>query len=60
VRTLVAGIPAKEVRVLSDADIAGKENGTQQYVELAARSLAGLREAVARTAVEPDRKRTDW
>jgi phenylacetic acid degradation protein len=59
-RTLVAGIPARFVRDLSDASIAGKQNGTQMYKDLARRSLAGLRPAVALTEVEPDRPRNDW
>lgn len=59
-RTLVAGIPARFVRELTDANIKGKQNGTQMYKDLAQRSLAGLRPAVALTRVEPERPRTDW
>ena len=59
-RTLVAGIPARFVRNLSEANIAGKQNGTQMYKDLARRSLAGLRPAEALTEMEPDRPRNDW
>jgi phenylacetic acid degradation protein len=59
-RTLVAGIPARFVRELSESNIAGKQNGTQMYKDLARRSLAGLRPAVALTEVEADRRRNDW
>ena len=59
-RTLVAGIPARFVRELTESNIAGKQNGTQMYKDLARRSLAGLRPAVALTEVEPERRRNDW
>lgn len=59
-RVLVAGIPSKVVRELSEADLSRKSLGTDQYVELAARSLAGMAEAQALSAVEPDRKRSAW
>jgi len=39
---LVAGIPAKVVRSLSEADLAQKATGTALYQELARRSLASL------------------
>ena len=56
-RTLVAGIPAKVLRELRDAEIAWKRNATRQYQELAARSLASMRQTEALAAAEPDRKR---
>ncbi len=59
-RTLVAGIPARYVRDLTDANIKGKQQGTELYKELAQRCVAGLQPAVALTEVEPDRSRTDW
>ena len=59
-RTLVAGIPARFVRELTDANVKGKQSGTQMYKDLARRSQAGLRPAVALTEVETDRPRTDW
>ena len=59
-RTLVAGIPAKVVRELSEAEIRGKHAGTVLYQELAVRSAARMRAVPALAAVEPDRARTDW
>jgi phenylacetic acid degradation protein len=56
-RMLVAGVPAKVVRTLSDEEIAWKIEGTQSYEELARRSLATMVETDALKAVEPDRKR---
>jgi len=58
-RTLVAGIPAKVMRPLSDDEIAWKSRGTREYQELARRSLATMRQVDALTAPEPDRKRLD-
>jgi phenylacetic acid degradation protein len=56
-RTLVAGVPARVIRRLSDADVAGKEWGTRLYHELAARSLATLRRCEPLAAPEADRPR---
>jgi phenylacetic acid degradation protein len=56
-RTLVAGIPAKAVRVLTDVEIAWKRDATRQYKDLAVRSLRTMRETVALAEPEPDRKR---
>src|SRR5207247_4181160 len=56
-RTLVAGVPAKVVRPLTDEELAWKTEGTQSYRELARRSLATMVETVALTAVERGRKR---
>ncbi|MDQ2963013.1 MAG: phenylacetic acid degradation protein PaaY [Pseudomonadota bacterium] len=58
-RTLVAGVPAKVVRTLTDQELAWKIEGTQSYQELARRSLATMVEAEALTAAEPDRKRIE-
>jgi phenylacetic acid degradation protein len=58
-RTLVAGVPAKVVRPLTDQELAWKIEGTQSYQELARRSLATMVETVALTAVERDRKRIE-
>jgi len=58
-RTLVAGVPAKVVRALTDQELAWKIEGTQSYQELARRSLATMVETVALTAIEPDRKRIE-
>ena len=58
-RTLVAGVPAKVVRALTEQEIAWKIEGTQSYQDLAKRSLATMVEAEALAAPEPDRKRID-
>jgi len=56
-RSLVAGIPARIVRELSEEEIAWKHEGTVTYQELAIRSHHSMRPAIALTEVEPDRKR---
>ena len=56
-RTLVAGIPARIRRELTDEDIAWKRQGTREYQNLAVRSLATCRAVPARTAPEPNRPR---
>ena len=56
-RMLVAGVPARVMRELSDKDIAWKSNGTAQYQRLAARCLAGMRECAPLAAPEADRAR---
>lgn len=58
-RTLVAGIPARIVRELSDAELAWKLEGTHSYQELTRRSLATMRATAPLTAPEPDRRRID-
>ena len=59
-RTLVAGIPAKVRRELTEADIAQKAEGTAMYHENNRHSLATMKPAEPLTEVEPDRKRTNW
>lgn len=58
-RVLVAGIPARVVRALTDTELAWKEEGTRLYQQLAVRSLKTMKETDALTAVEPDRRRLD-
>jgi phenylacetic acid degradation protein len=58
-RHLAAGVPARVMRELSDAEIAWKASGTRSYQELAVRSLATLREVTPLAAPEPDRERID-
>jgi len=58
-RVLVAGMPAKIVRPLSDAEIAWKADGTRTYQELTRRCLATLVETAPLAAVEPNRKRIE-
>ncbi|MYM25549.1 phenylacetic acid degradation protein PaaY [Duganella sp. FT135W] len=59
-RSMAVGSPAKVLRELSDDEIKWKTNGTAQYQELAVRSMQTMRETVALTAPEPDRKRIEW
>ena len=56
-RVLVAGMPAKVIRPLSDEEIRWKSEGTATYQDLARRSLATMQETVPLTAIEPGRKR---
>ncbi len=56
-RTLVAGIPAKVVRPLSDAEISWKSDGTKIYQELTRRCLRSFKATRPLTEMEPDRKR---
>ena len=58
-RCLVAGVPGKVIRELSDEEIAWKSRGTETYKELAARSLCTMRPVDPLTEVEPDRKRIE-
>jgi phenylacetic acid degradation protein len=55
--TLVAGVPAKLLRPLSDDEIAWKLTGTQTYQDLTRRSLASLKEVQALPKAEPNRPR---
>ena len=59
-RVLALGSPARPVRELSEADIAGKAVGTDSYIEVARRSAAGCQQVSARVTPEPDRPRTRW
>lgn len=56
-RSLVLGAPARVVRELSEAALAGKRFGTRQYQQLARRSLATMQEVEPLREVEPDRRR---
>ena len=58
-RTLVAGVPAKVIRALTDTELKWKIEGTQSYGELARRSLRTMRATAPLPAVEPDRKRLE-
>ena len=55
-RTLVTGAPAREVRKLTEEEIAWKALGTREYHELAVRCLASLQECQPLTAVPPGRE----
>ena len=56
-RMLVAGMPAKAIRPLSDEEIRWKSSGTATYQVLTRRSLATMEETAPLTAMEADRKR---
>ncbi len=56
-RMLVAGMPAKVIRELSDEEIRWKGEGTVTYQDLTRRCLATLVETDPLSEVEPDRKR---
>ena len=58
-RMLVAGVPARIVRELTDQELAWKIEGTQSYQELTRRSLATMLETDALTGVEPGRRRIE-
>lgn len=58
-RVLVAGMPARIVRALTETELAWKIEGTQSYQELTRRSLATMRATTPLTATEPDRKRIE-
>jgi phenylacetic acid degradation protein len=56
-RTLVAGVPARVLRPLTDDELAWKVEGTQSYLELTRRSLATMRATSPLAAPEPGRRR---
>jgi phenylacetic acid degradation protein len=58
-RSLIAGVPAKRLRELSDEEIAWKREGTLTYQELTRRCQASLQEVVPLTEPEPGRQRLD-
>jgi phenylacetic acid degradation protein len=58
-RTLVAGMPARIVRALTDVELAWKAEGTASYQELTRRSLATMRATKPLAAPEPGRKPLD-
>jgi phenylacetic acid degradation protein len=56
-RSLVAGVPAKVLRGLTEMEMQWKQEGTQSYQQLTRRSLATMRATSPLTVPEPDRKR---
>ena len=54
-QTLVAGLPAKVIRLLSDEEVQWKNEGTRAYHELTTRSLASMREVTPLTELEEHR-----
>jgi len=59
-RRLVAGMPAKVMRELTDDEIGWKEDGTRIYQQLAERCHASLRPCEPLERMEPDRKRLEF
>jgi phenylacetic acid degradation protein len=55
-RSLVAGIPARVLRELSDEELAWKIEGTASYQELTRRSFATMRATTPLAAPEPGRR----
>jgi phenylacetic acid degradation protein len=58
-RTLVAGIPARALRPLTEQELRWKRDNMHLYQALARRSAGTLQEVEALTEVEPNRKRID-
>jgi phenylacetic acid degradation protein len=58
-RTLVAGVPAKPVRELSEQELGWKLEGTLTYQRLVERCHDSLREVQPLATVEPGRKRLE-
>ena len=58
-RALVAGIPAKVLRQLSDEEIRWKDDNMQLYQQLAVRSATTMQAVEALTRPEANRKRID-
>jgi phenylacetic acid degradation protein len=56
-RSLVAGVPAKVMRELSDQEVDWKREGTLTYHDLARRCLASMKETAPLSEVETDRPR---
>jgi phenylacetic acid degradation protein len=56
-RTLVAGIPAKPLRELSDDEIKWKSDGTAIYQQLTHRYIATMKETMPLREVETNRRR---
>ncbi len=56
-RMLVAGVPGKLIRDLTDQELAWKIEGTKSYQDLTRRSLGTMTATVPLAAPEPDRRR---
>ncbi len=54
-QTLVAGVPAKVIRLLKDEEVAWKRTGTETYQDLTRRCLATLTEVQPLAQVETNR-----
>lgn len=58
-RSLVAGIPGKVLRQVTDQEYEWKMEGTREYQELARRSIKGMVECLPLAEEEPDRPQLD-
>jgi phenylacetic acid degradation protein len=58
-RSMVMGIPAKVARSLTEQEVAWKSQGTAEYIQLAERSLATLRQVAPLSDVQDNRPRFD-
>ena len=58
-RSLVAGIPARVLRELSEQELRWKQDNVALYQQLAERGRQSMQEVDALTAIEPGRKRID-
>jgi phenylacetic acid degradation protein len=58
--SLVAGMPAKLVRALTEAEVTWKTNGTRTYQLLAERSIRSLEECAPLSKMPADRKSVEW
>ena len=58
-RTLVAGVPARVVRALTETELAWKIEGTRSYQALTRRALETMEATAPLAAPEPNRKRID-
>ncbi len=54
-KMLVAGVPAKPIRALSDEEIAWKQTGTRTYHDLTRRCLASMQEVQPLQQIEENR-----
>lgn len=59
-RSLVAGVPGRVIRPVTDAEFAWKMKGTGQYQQLARRCRTGLRPVEPLTEPEADRPTVEW
>lgn len=57
---LIGGMPAKEIRPLTEEEIRWKSKGTMLYQQLAAHSRVSMRSVEPLASVEPDRKRVRY
>ncbi len=58
-RSLIAGVPGKIVRSVTDEELAWKQRGTKDYQELALRSRRSLQPVEPLSEAEPGRRRIE-